>query len=36
MADFFRAAFPWVAMGIIVALVTSHMSSKKKMQDKEK
>jgi hypothetical protein len=34
MADFFNAAFPWIAMGIAFALVTVYMDSKNKKQNK--
>ncbi len=30
MLDFFRAALPWVAMGLAVAISITYMSSKKK------
>lgn len=30
LQDFVKAAFPWVVMGVFVAIVTAHMSSKEK------
>lgn len=33
MADFVKAAFPWVAMGFAVAIILANMNSKEKMQD---
>jgi len=37
MADFANAAFPWIAMGLAVAIILSCRNSKEKMQhNKEK
>ena len=36
MADFASAAFPWVAMGLAVAVVLTYRNSKEKMQEKKK
>lgn len=36
MRDFFNAAFPWIIMGLVVAIVVGYMSSKKKIQYSEK
>ena len=33
MADFASTAFPWIALGIAVAIILSYMNSKEKRQD---
>ncbi|MDP4182000.1 MAG: hypothetical protein Q8942_13030 [Bacillota bacterium] len=32
MVDFLQAAFPWIAMGIAIAIAITYMSSKQKRQ----
>lgn len=36
MRDFFNAAFPWIIMGLVVAIAVGYMSSKKKIQYSKK
>ena len=36
MGDFFSAAFPWVALGIAVAVIITYMISNNKNKDKKK
>ena len=33
MADFVKAAFPWIAFGFAVAIILTYRSSKERMQD---
>lgn len=33
MTDFVKAAFPWVAMGLAVAIILANRNSKEKMKD---
>ena len=35
VAEFARAAFPWVAMGIAIAFVLTYWNEKDKKQDKK-
>lgn len=35
MADFLNAAFPWIAIGLAVAIIVSYMRSKDSKQAKE-
>ena len=35
MADFFNSAFPWVIMGLAVAIVCTYDYTKKKKQNNE-
>lgn len=36
MVDFAKAAFPWVAGGIAIAIILAYGSSKQKKQDDKK
>lgn len=36
MADFVKAAFPWVAFGFAVSIILIYRSSKEKVQDNKK
>ncbi len=31
MGDFFNAAFPWIAMGLAIAIIATYSNSKEKM-----
>lgn len=35
IAEFARAAFPWVAMGIAIAVALTYWNEKEKKQDKK-
>lgn len=36
MGDFLNAVFPWVALGIAVAIILTYMNSKRKKQEDKK
>jgi lipoprotein signal peptidase len=36
MGDFFNAAFPWIAIGVAVAIILTYMDSKKKKHEDKK
>ena len=36
MSDFVSAAFPWVALGIAVAVILTYMNSNNKTKNKKK
>jgi hypothetical protein len=35
MGDFFNAAFPWIAMGVSIAIIITYINSKKKTNNEE-
>ncbi len=36
MSDFVNAAFPWVAMGLAVAVIITYMNSRNQTKNKKK